>query len=87
MADRVDASVQLMQPTGSNATLDRIPSQAKLEQLASRHHPMLRLRQLGNLPIQRSMSLRWGAMETPKRRLDRHGAMVPPSALRVVRSV
>ncbi len=87
MADGVNASVQPVQPTRTNAASDRISSQAKLKQLTSRHHPMLRLRQLGDLPIERRPSLRPDALGTPKRRLGRHGAMVSPLALRVVRGV
>lgn len=64
-ADHVDAAMDLVQRAAPQSTPDRIAGHAERQQLPSRHHPMLPLRQGSNRGLPGSMR-QFGAHRTPK---------------------
>lgn len=68
MADRVDAPVELMQPSGAQSLLDRLSSHPQGKQLPPCHHPMLAIGELSDPGIG-STRLLPGFHRTPKSRL------------------
>ena len=48
MADRVDTSVHRVQAASRHSITNRSPTQPDLEELRSRHDPVLALRKLGD---------------------------------------
>ena len=59
MADRVDASMKLMQPPRAQPHRDRLPPQPERKQLPPRHNPMLSLSQLRDALVESTRLLQY----------------------------
>lgn len=82
----IDTGVQPMHSSSSNPPFNPIQAEAQPFQLTSTHNAVLTSSQFGNPNVQRPSLLRPVDL-TAVSRLGGHGAMMSPSALRVVRSV